>query len=94
MESLQKEMEDVQRKVNVILGAEEEYLYCKTSVDLEAVKDRLQKFINKNESNKDNVLAVIKYFEEIEAEEKEKVSEVFGKESSISKYFNEITDGF
>jgi DNA repair exonuclease SbcCD ATPase subunit len=94
MESLQKEMEEVQRKVNEILGPEEEYLYCKTSVDLKAVKDRLQKFINKNESNKDNVLAVIKYFEEIEAEEKEKVSELFGKESSISKYFNEITDGF
>jgi len=93
MESLQKEMEEVQRKVNKILRAEEE-LYCKTSVDLKAVKDRLQKFINKNESNKDNVLEVIKYFEEIEAEEKEKVSELFGKESSISKYFNEITDGF
>lgn len=93
MESLQKEMEDVQRKVNKILRAEEE-LYCKTSVDLKAVKDRLQKFINKNESNKDNVLEVIKYFEEIEAEEKEKVSELFGKDSSISKYFNEITDGF
>lgn len=93
MESLQKEMEEVQRKVNKILRAEEE-LYCKTSVDLKAVKDKLKKFINKNESNKDNVLEVIKYFEEIEAEEKEKVSELFGKESSISKYFNEITDGF
>jgi chromosome segregation ATPase len=94
MESLQKEMEYVQRKVNEILGVEEEYLYCKTAVDLEAVKDRLQRFINKNESNKDNVLKAIKIFEEIEAEEKEKVSELFGKESSISKYFNEITDGF
>jgi len=94
MESLQKEMEGVQRKVNDILEPEKEYLYCKTSVDLKEVKNRLQKFINKNESNKDNVLAVIKYFEEIEAEEKEKVSELFGKESSISKYFNEITDGF
>lgn len=94
MESLQKEMEEVQRRVNEILRAEEGYLYCKTSVDLKAVKDRLQKFINKNESNKDNVLEVIKYFEEIEAEEKEKVSELFGKESSISKYFDEITDGF
>ena len=94
MESLQKEMEYVQRKVNEILRAEEEYLYCKTSVDLEAVKDRLQRFINKNESNKDNALEAIKIFEEIEAEEKEKVSELFGEESSISKYFNEITDGF
>jgi len=93
MESLQKEMGEVQRKVNKILRAEEE-LYCNTPVVLKAIIDRLQKFINKNESNKDNVLEVIKYFEEIEAEEKEKVSELFGKESSISKYFDEITDGF
>jgi len=94
MGSLQKEMEYVQRKVNEILGAEEEYLYCRTSIDLEAVRDRLQRFINENVSNKDNVLEAIKIFEEIEVEEKEKVSELFGKESSISKYFNEITDGF
>lgn len=93
MVSLQKEMEEVQRKVNEILRLEEEYLYCKTSVDLEAVKDNMQGFIDENESNKDNVLEVTKIFEEIEAEEKEKVSELFGKESPISKYFNEITDG-
>jgi DNA repair exonuclease SbcCD ATPase subunit len=93
MESLQKEMEEVQRKVNEILGTEEEYLYCKTSVDLKAVEDKLQRFINKNESNKDSALKALKIFEEIEAEEKEKVSELFGKDSSISNYFNEITDG-
>lgn len=93
MVSLQKEMEEVQREVNEILQFEEEYLYCKTSADLEAVKDKLQGFIDKNESNKNNVLDVIKIFEEIEAEEKEKVLELFGKESSISRYFNEITAG-
>jgi len=93
MVSLKKEMEEVQRKVNEILRLEEEYFYCKTSVDLEAVKDKLQGFIDENESNKDNILEVMKVFEEIEAEEKEKVSELFGKESPISKYFNEITDG-
>lgn len=93
MVSLQKEMEEVQRKVNEILRLEEEYLYCKTSIDLGAVKDKLQGFIDRNESNKDNVLKATQIFEEIEIEEKEKVSELFGKESSISKYFTEITDG-
>jgi uncharacterized protein YhaN len=93
MVSLQKEMEEVQRKVNEILRLEEEYLYCTTSVDLEAVKDKLKGFIDENESNKCNVLEIMKIFEEIEAEEKEKISELFGKESPISKYFNEITGG-
>ena len=93
MVSLQKEMDDVQRKVNEILRLEGEYLYCKTSVDLKAVKDKLQEFIDKNERNRDNALEVMKIFEEIETEEKEKVSELFGKESLVSKYFNKITGG-
>jgi len=90
--SIQREMEEVQRQVNEILGLEEE-LECKTSVDLKAVKDRIQRFMDENESNRDNVLEVMKVFEEIETEEKEKVSGLFGKESSISRYFSEITDG-
>jgi len=90
--SIQREMEEVQREVNEILRLEEE-LECKTSVDLKAVKDRLQGFMDENESNRDNVLEVMKIFEEIETEEKEKISELFGKESSISRYFSEITDG-
>jgi DNA repair exonuclease SbcCD ATPase subunit len=90
----QEEMEEVERKANEILQPYvNEYLYCKTTVDLEAIKDKLQGFIKENESNKDNVLKVIEIFEEIEAEEKEKVSELFGKNSPISKYFNEITGG-
>jgi len=92
MKSIQNKMNDIERKANEILRLEE-HLYCKTSVDLEAVRDRLQEFIDKNECNKDNVLKVIEIFEEIETEEREKVSELFGKDSPISKYFNEITNG-
>ena len=91
--SFQKEMDEVQRKVNEILQLEKEYLYCQTSADLKAVKDKLQGFIDENESNKGNVLEVMKIFEEIEAEEKEKVSKLFGMDSPITKYFSEITDG-
>jgi len=91
MIDFQKKMEDVERIANEILRLEEEYLYCKTSKDLEAIRDKLEEFIEENEGNKDNVLGVIKIFEEIEMEEKEKVSELFGKDSSISKHFKEIT---
>ena len=89
---LQEEMKEVERKVNkeILL---EEYLYCKTFVDLEAVKNKLQAFIDDNERKRENVLEVTEIFEEIEGEEKEKVSELFGSESLISKYFNEITNG-
>ncbi|MEA1964770.1 MAG: hypothetical protein U9O41_06550, partial [Candidatus Aerophobetes bacterium] len=95
MACFQKELEKIEREVNEILRLELEadYLHCKTSVDLDAVKDRLQEYIDKNENNKDNALEAMKIFEEIERGEKGKISQLFGKESSVSNYFNEITDG-
>jgi len=92
MGSIQKNMENVERRANEILRLEEQ-VYCKTSVDLEAVKDKLQEFVNENENNRDNVLKAIEIFEDIETEEKKKISALFGKESPISKYFNQITNG-
>ena len=92
MESIQKEVKEVEQRANEILRLEER-LYCETSMDLEVVKAKLQEFVNESENNKDNALKVIEIFEEIEKEEKEKISKLFGKESSVSKYFNEITDG-
>jgi len=94
MGHFQKDLEEIEREANKIIQLEADYFHCKTSVDLDAVRNKLQEFINENGSNKDNVLGVMKIFEEIEIEEREKVSELFGKDSSISKYFNEITDGF
>lgn len=93
MSIIREEMGNVERGANEILPSGEERFYCQTSVDLKAVKDRLQEFADENEGNKDNTLEVMKIFEKIEMEEKEKVSELFGKESSISKYFNGITNG-
>ncbi len=93
MSRFQKDLEEIEREANKILRLEVDYLHCKTSVDLDAVRDKLQEFISENESNKDTVLKVMEFFEEIETEEKEKVSELFGKDSSTSKYFNAITDG-
>ncbi|MDI3543063.1 MAG: repair protein SbcC/Rad50 [Candidatus Atribacteria bacterium] len=92
MKAIRKNLDDIERKANEILR-EEEYLHCKTLVDLEAVKDKLQKFVYECENNRSNALEAIRIFEEIEAEEKEKVSELFGKGSSTSKYFEEITNG-
>lgn len=93
MNRFQKGLEGIEREANKILQLEADYWHCKTSVDLDAIKNKIEEFINENESNKDNVLEVMKIFEEIETVEKEKVSELFGKDSSIPNYFNEITDG-
>lgn len=95
MEKFQKELAGIERRVNEILGGEleEDYLYCKTSVDLEAIRSKLQESIDENETKKVDVLEVMRIFEEIEREEKEKVSQLFGEESPVSYHFKEITDG-
>lgn len=95
MEKFRKELSEIERRANEILGGEleEDYLYCKTSIDLEAIENKLQESIDGNETNKDNVLEVMKIFEKIEGEEKEKVSQLFGEESPVSQHFKEITDG-
>jgi exonuclease SbcC len=90
--SFRGEMKEVEREANGILKLKEQ-LYCETSIDLKVIKTELQSFIQKNENNKDNASKAIEIFEEIEREEEAKVSELFGSESPISKYFNEITNG-
>ena len=93
MRDLRKELEDVERETNKIIELDTGFLYCRTSVDLNAIREKLQEFIDSTDDNKDTVLKVIGIFEEIEVEEKGKVSELFGKESDISGYFNKITGG-
>jgi len=93
MEVIQKKLDEVEKQANGILRLEDEYLFCKTSTDLETILDLLRSFIYKYENNRDNVLKVMSIFEEIKKEEKEKISELFGKESFVSKYFSNITEG-
>jgi uncharacterized protein YhaN len=93
MAAFKNRLDEVEREANKILQLKTDYLHCKTSVDLKAVRDKLLAFINNKEVTRDAILKVIDIFEEIEAEEQEKVAELFGAESPISHYFSEITDG-
>lgn len=84
---------DIERTTNSILKLESDFLHCKTSVDLKAIEERLKEFIENNENNRENISIVMSIFDKIEREEEEKVSDLFGKDSTISKYFCKITDG-
>lgn len=94
MKRIKDNLREVEREVNDILELDEdEYLHCKTAVDLDEVRERLRNFIKENHRTKEDVWAAKNLFEQIESEEKEKVAELFGDNSSVSKYFSEITDG-
>lgn len=89
-----EDLKEVERRANNVFVTESDFLHCETSVDLEAVKRKLEEFRDVNEKTRENVLAAIDIFDEIENEEEQKVSSLFGKDSSISKYFKEITSGY
>ena len=93
MTALKRRLKEIEREANKILPSEADYLHCTTSVDVGAVRDRLHEFILSHERTRDTVLKVIDIFEDIEAAEREKVAELFGEQSPVSRYFGEITDG-
>jgi len=93
LNQFQQELEGIEREINTVLRLNAEYLHCNTSVDLEAVKQRLDAFINSCEERRENSREVQRIFEEIERQEREKVTELFGKDSCVSKYFDWITAG-
>lgn len=88
-----RELEEAERGANDILAPESDYLYCQTTKDLHAIKNKLEDFIKEQNERRTNVLEVIDIFEEIQSEEEQRVSALFGRNTSISNYFSEITAG-
>ncbi len=86
-----RKLEDVEREVNSVLAPGGEHVPCATTMDLEAVKEMLSGFIGKWETTREDALTVLKLFKEIEQEEKEKVTRLFGAGSAVSDYFMDIT---
>lgn len=92
MDRFQRELDHVEEEANKILGTGE-HIPCDTSLDLEEAKKKLQSFIQETHRNTHRVLQVMEIFEDIEKEEKEKVSQLFGRNSGVTEYFQQITDG-
>jgi len=89
----QEQLRETERTANVILQPKDSHLYCTTSVDLNVTKNELSAFRNRAETEKDNAVKAITIFEELQREEEEKISTLFGKDSPISHHFSEITGG-
>lgn len=93
MFGLREKLGDIERRTNEILRPFDDYFHCLTSVDLKAAGNRLDIFVSTIEKKRDNVLKVMKIFEEIAGEEEKKVSSLFGKTSPISHLFSDMTKG-
>jgi len=91
LRSLREKMEEIARESSEVLR---EIVSLKSVLDLEQIGKRIRDFINEHKSKRENALIAKEIFEEIEREEKEKISRLFSKESLISRYFEKITQGF
>jgi uncharacterized protein YhaN len=89
----QEQLREIEREANEILQPKDSQLCCTTSVDLNVIKNELLTFINRIETEEDNAVKAITIFEELQREEEEKISTLFGKDSPISQHFSEITGG-
>ncbi|HHF42527.1 MAG TPA: hypothetical protein ENL38_02270 [Candidatus Aminicenantes bacterium] len=68
-----------------------EYYRCGTIEEMVVVKEKLEEFINQILEEKYLVSRVLEILEEIEAEERDKITFLFGDESQVSEYFRKIT---
>ncbi|MCK4255285.1 AAA family ATPase [candidate division WOR-3 bacterium] len=86
----QDDLKTIERESQEILRSE---VYCSTLKEISYVHRSLRDFVYSVEKNVENVLSVMRIFEDIEKEEEEKISRFFGRKSKVSKYFSKITGG-
>jgi len=84
---------DLERRTRAVTLPEEDIFPCRTLSDLIRLKEHLLAFLQSIEKQQRSTRTTIEIFEEIEREEKQKVSVLFGEESNISRLYNDITDG-
>jgi uncharacterized protein YhaN len=84
---------DLERRTRGVSLPDEELLPCRSLIDLYQLKQYLQDFLTNFEHHQQTVRTSIEILEEIEQDEKQKVSILFGEDSSISHRYDVITEG-
>jgi exonuclease SbcC len=93
LSDFKKLLHRVQEKANEILQDDVKRIYCESSVDLEAVTERLASFRAEHEADRNAALRAVNVFEEIQEEEKGRVSLLFDEGGVVSSLFSTITGG-
>ncbi len=94
IQEFQKKLSEIETEANRILGPDiPEYLPCKTSVDLKEIEKQVQHFRSSHNERKKIIQKAKSVFEKIKLEEEEKITRLFGKDSTVSQRFVRITGG-
>ncbi len=92
LERYQQTLKKVKQKVQAIL-LNHEQVAVESLADLHFVQEQLGEFINHHQQQREQTLKTIELLKQIEDEEKQKISSLFGQESTISDYYQQITGG-
>ena len=93
-EERNRELRHLERDVNELLYHDrQEYLLCQTLVDLQAIGEKLQKWIDERKLEVEAARLLLQSLQEIEREEETKVAALFGPESPVSARLNQFTGG-
>lgn len=92
LSGFKQQARDLEREVNDILIDRTEPILCETMADILQAKQELDIFIEHHYQLRQNALDVIKILNKIQQQEKQKVGQLFGEDSSISRHFAAITN--
>lgn len=92
LEKRHDELGQIAFKVNETAILECDRVRCKTTGDLEEIRNRLASFRDGILDEKSVAQETISVFQTIEQEEKSRVAELFGAGKAVSAYFSDITD--
>lgn len=88
------ELHDLEKEFNDLIKPEDgSRLPCQTTVDLEVAARHLRRWIEAKERAKDAASIALDIFDQIAAEEEQKVTALFGKNSPVSAHYARITGG-
>lgn len=93
MRDLREQLTDFERLTFEATLPEDDLLPCRTLNDLQYLIRQLESFIADTDSRQHTVRSAIQIFDDIENDERQKVSGLFGEDSTISHFYNEITEG-
>lgn len=93
LESYQGLLQDLQRAISSLLVNRSEPIIIDSMSDLLQAKKELINFVEKYQQKTQAAIKLIDLLEELEQTEKQKVSQLFGKNSTLSQRFSQITQG-
>ncbi len=93
MREFREQLADLQRRVSEVILPREPLPPCRMLTDIQFLQEQLQGFIDRIEREQRIARNALIIFDEIESQEKEKVTGLFGKDSRVSRLYRSITDG-